>query len=309
MVVTSGTRQSLAVAAALYADPGDVALVESPGWRGAAQAFAALGLEVRGAPVDAGGLVVPDAGGGATEGPVRLVHVTPCFHYPTGVPLAPERREALLALSAERGVAVFEDDYDSEFRGAGEPRPALAAEADARGATVLHAGTFSKLLFPAARVAWLVVPSAHADRAEACLRALGGGHAPVAQAAVAALLDGGDVARHLARARAVYARRREVLDDALGRARHLRPAVPGGTALAALASLERPAPLGALEARLVEAGLGAQPLGRFAHASGRGDRAPRRCRTLVLGLGSVDALSIPRRLAEVDRLVGRVAGR
>ena len=205
---------------------------------------------------------------------------------------------------------IVEDDYDSEFRGAGEPRPALAAEAGATeagaaGATALHAGTFSKLLFPAARVAWLTVPAEHVARAEACLRALGGGHAPVTQAAVATLLDGGDVAHHLVRARAVYVRRREVLDRALGGARHLVATTPGGTALAALVSPRRPVALPTLEAGLAAAGLGAQPLERL-EFSGCGAATPTACRTLALGLGSIDALSIPARLGEIDRLVGEL---
>ena len=217
IVVTSGTRQSLALAGLLCAEAGDVALVESPGYRGAAEAFGALGLEVRAGTVDADGLVPP-----APDDAPRLAYVTPCFQYPSGVPLSAERRAALLELSATRGTVVFEDDYDSEFRDARQPRPALAAEADAAGAAVLHAGTFSKLLFPAARVGWLVVPPGWSARAEACLRVLGGGHGQVLQHAVAALLDDGSVARHLRRARAVYLRRREVLDGSLAGCAALR---------------------------------------------------------------------------------------
>lgn len=300
IVVTNGTRQSLCLAALLGAEAGDVALVESPGYVGAAEAFAALGLRVRAAAVDAGGIVLPgDPVDPGDERP-RIVYTTPCFQYPAGVPLAAERRESLLALSARRGTVVFEDDYDSEFRDAREPRPALASEADARGATVLHAGTFSKLLFPAARVGWLVVPDAWTERADACLRTLGGGHGQVMQRAVASLLDDGSVARHLRRARSVYLHRREVLDASVRRCTHLRVARPGGGALSAIVKLGRRVRLTSLERELASRGFGARALERYL-VSGP---PPRTCRALVLGLGDVDALSIPARVAALDRLVG-----
>ena len=305
IVVTSGTRQSLALAALLGADPGDVALVESPGYRGAAEAFAALGLRVRAGAVDAEGLVVPGRRDGSSpkspgesrDAP-RLVYVTPCFQYPSGVALSAARRASLLELSAARGTIVFEDDYDSEFRDAREPRPALAAEADASGATVLHAGTFSKLLFPAARVGWLVVPPGWAPRAEACLRTLGGGHGQVLQAAVAGLLDDGSVAAHLRRARAVYLHRGTVLDERVERSAVLRPVRPPGGALGRIVELRRPVPLARLEAALADAGVGAVALERL----GLGG-PPELCRALVLGLGNVGALSIPDRLRALERSI------
>jgi len=194
IVVTTSTRQSLLVAAALYADAGDTAWVESPGYAGAVLALRMLDLRLTPCEVDDQGLVPPT--GGAVP---RLVYTTPCFHYPSGVALSAPRRAHLLGLSARHGAVIFEDDYDSEFRDRSQPRPALAAHEGA--ALVIHAGTFSKILFPAARVAWMVVPSAHVDVANRCLRALGGGHATPAQQAVGELLDNGAIARHLVRAR------------------------------------------------------------------------------------------------------------
>ena len=299
IVITSGTRQSLSLAATLFADPGARAWVESPGYAGAGDAFAGQGLEVVPCAVDEDGFVVPAVGRRAPT----LAYLTPCFQYPTGVALAPARRAALLALSAARGTVLFEDDYDSEFRGADEPRPALAAEAAGTGATVLSAGTFSKLAFPAARVAWLVVPPEAAERAEACLRALGGGHNAVAQAAVASLLDDGTVARHAERARAVYRHRREVLLAALGRARHLAPAPGPAGSFSLLVELGAPLPIGALETALADAGFAARPIERFVVGGG----TPRHSRRLVLGLGNVEALAVPERLAALDALVGRLA--
>lgn len=296
VVVTSSTRQSLALAAALCADPGDHAWIESPGYRGAVDAFVQLGLRPVPCAVDGDGLVPP-----ADLAPPRLVYLTPGFQFPGGYLLAPHRRDALLELSRRHGTVLFEDDYDSEFRDHTQPRPALAAAAgDAR---VLHAGTFSKLLFPAARVAWLVVPAALAEHANRCLRVLGGGHQTVVQRAVALLLDGGDIARHLQRARGVYARRREALVDALARSPHFDPGALHAGSLNGVAGLRTPVDLATLEHELDAAGLGAVPLERMRWEI----RNPRRSRALVLGLGNVDSDAVAPAVRRLGRALAAAA--
>ena len=331
IVVTSGTRQSLLLAAALFADAGETAWVEAPGYRGAVDAFRAQGLRLRACAVDAEGAVPPAAP------PPRLAYLTPCFQYPLGMPLSPARREAFLALSARHGTVLFEDDYDSEFRDDVQPRPALAASAAAErtvegGARVLHAGTFSKLIFPAARVAWLVVPEGHAERAGHVLRGLGGGHGTLAQSVIAELLDAGAISRHLQRARQVYAQRRQVLLGCVAESERLR--LDGGGGLSVVLSFEGRVPLEALEFALDAERLGAVPLERFhgngsegtdlgtgpaARANVDGDAPggtapeaadpaearPGRSRKLVLGLGNVDSLALPETFARLERAVRR----
>lgn len=290
IVITAGTRQSLALAAHLFADPGDSAWVECPGYLGAVDAFRQSGLSVTPCRVDADGLVMPSAN---TQAP-RLIYVTPCFQYPTGVPLAIERRAALLALSREQGCIVFEDDYDSEFRDDTQPRPALAA--DAAGARVLHAGTFSKLLFPAMRVGWLVVPHHAVESAERCLRVIGGGCNTIAQAVVTELLDNGSIGRHLRQARHVYGQRRQVLIKALRGCALFEPIDEVSGSLSLVLRLQDSVSLNALMAAFSEAGIGAQPLEYLDWRMA----CPSRCKAIVIGLGNVDTLAIP---ATADRLV------
>ena len=332
IVVTSGTRQSLLLAAALFADAGETAWVETPGYRGAVDAFRAQGLRLRDCAIDAEGAIPP------TGPPPRLVYLTPCFQYPLGMPLSPARREAFLALSARHGTVLFEDDYDSEFRDDAQPRPALAARAAEGSARVLHAGTFSKLIFPAARVAWLVVPEGHAERAGHVLRGLGGGHGTLAQSVVAELLDAGTISRHLQRARQVYARRRQVLLECVAGSERLR--LDSGGGLSAVLSFERAASLEALESALDAERLGAVPLERFrgiafvetdtgadvvaaanvgggtlqgtaseasapTPAPSEAEAMPRRSRKLVLGLGNVDSLALPETFFRLERAVRR----
>ena len=297
IVVTSGTRQSLLLAAALFADAGDVAWAEAPGYLGAVDAFRLQGLDVRACPVDADGAVPRSA-----DPAPRLVYLTPAFQFPLGMPLSASRRDAFLALSAAHGTVLVEDDYDSEFRDDVQPRPALAAAASGAGARVLHAGTFSKLVFPAARVAWLVVPRERAETARRMLTALGGGHGTLARSAVADLLDEGVVARHLQRARSVYARRRTVLQELVARSGRVRLA--GGGGLCAVLALARSVPLAALEAALGRAAVGAVPLERHDWSRPPG----RSCAHLVVGLGNVDSLTLPGTFARLERALREAGG-
>lgn len=296
IVVTSGTRQSLALTANLFADPGDNAWVECPGYLGAVDAFRQSGLEVKPCPIDADGLVVPRRGSVVP----RLIYLTPCFQYPLGVPLGAQRRETLLELSRQNDCVIFEDDYDSEFRDDSQPRPALAAEA--AGAKVLHAGTFSKLLFPAIRVGWLVMPSDAVDNAHRCLRVIGGGSNTIAQSVVAELLDNGSIARHLRHARQVYGQRRQALICALEKCDQFEPINEVSGSLCLVLRLAEPAPMNALVQALNEAHIGAQPLEHLDWSL----RQPARCKSIVIGLGNVETLAIPRAVARLSSALASV---
>lgn len=297
IVVTASTRQSLAVAATVFADAGDVAWVESPGYLGAVDAFRHAGLEVTPCRLDEDGIVLPEH----SRARPRLIYLTPCFQYPMGMPLGPSRAEQLLGLSRDTGCVLFEDDYDSEFRDDAQPRPALAA--DARGARVLHAGTFSKILFPAVRVAWLVVPSDASERAHQCLKSIGGGNTTIAQAAVTELLDNGAIARHLRHARQVYGQRRRVLIEGLAGCGQVRAVADVTGSLNLVLHLSNSVSLAALADALRTARLGAQPLERLEWHK----RRPTRCRALVIGLGNVESLALPQTLRRLTTALEAVS--
>ena len=297
IIITSSTRQSLSLAATLYADKGDCAWIESPGYQGAVEAFSLLGLTLRAMPVDQQGSVPLPAETGTAP---RIIYLTPCFQYPGGSPLSATRRVQFLDLAQQHRAVIFEDDYDSEFRDDSEARPALASEVAERGSPiVLHAGTFSKLIFPAARIAWLVVPAAHVNAACSCLRTLGGGHNTVAQAAVAELLENGVLARHLQRARNTYAQRRVVMVEALESSGLFCRLSHTGGSLSMVAILRQRVVKDALVKQLREQGIGAQFLEDL--------RWPRRksthTRALVLGLGNVETLQIPRTISKLAEAI------
>jgi GntR family transcriptional regulator/MocR family aminotransferase len=205
VVIVSGVQEALDMTARLLLDPGDRVAVEDPGYDGAQRVFAASGAALVRLSVDEEGAVLdPKAAAGA-----RLVYLTPAHQSPLGVAMSLPRRLAWLEWAAAHDAAIFEDDYDSEFRYSGRPLPALQG-LDRRG-QVLLAGSFSKVLFPSLRLSYLVVPEDLVDRFAAVL-SLTRRHVPLLeQAVLAEFISGGHFGRHIRRMREVYAERLGVL--------------------------------------------------------------------------------------------------
>lgn len=283
IVVTSSTRQSLILAASLFTDRDDTGWLECPGYPGAVDAFNQMGLKLRPCALDEHGIVLPDKLGTLP----RIIYLTPCFQYPLGMPLSAERRQTLLEFSRQHGTVLFEDDYDSEFRDDSQPRPSLAS--DANGAQVLNAGTFSKLVFPAIRVGWLVVPQPIAKDAYSVLKAIGGGNNTISQLVVTELLNNGSIARHLRHARQVYGQRRAALVDSLTDCKLLEPVDNVSGSLSLVLRLKNSVSIDVLECALEKQEIGAVALERLDWKI----RNPTRCKAIVVGLGNVDTLSIP----------------
>ena len=214
--VCAGYRACLDLIVQTLLAPGDACWFEEPGYFIARRALQDAGLELVPVPVDAAGLDV--AAGLARAPTARCALVTPSHQSPLGVSLALPRRLALLDWARRQNAWIIEDDYDSEYRYQGKPLPALKSLDD--GGRVLYTGTFSKVLFPGLRLAYLVVPpgqvaafSRSADRLH--------NHAPLLlQGTVASFLEEGHFARHLNRMRSLYRQRRQwlagALTDALG---------------------------------------------------------------------------------------------
>ena len=202
IIVTHGAQHAFDLVARVLIEAGDTIAVEDPGYPPPRLLFQSLGANVIGVPVDNEGLDVarlPDR--------TRLVYVTPSHQFPLGMPMSHARRVALLAWAERRNAVIIEDDYDSEFRFGGRPLETL--QAIDRGGRVIYAGSFSKSLLPALRLGFLVAPPSLRD-ALAAASYVSGWHAQwPAQAALAALVDSGLLARHIRRARRAYAERHE----------------------------------------------------------------------------------------------------
>ncbi|KRC70856.1 DNA-binding protein [Achromobacter sp. Root83] len=211
IVITEGAQGALALCVQLLTNPGDTAWLEDPGYRGAKSAFHAGDLDVVAMRVDADGIVIPE--GAWTAQPPRLIQITPTHQYPTGAVLSLTRRLDLLARARRAGAWIIEDDYDSEFRHQGEPIAAMQGLLP--DAPVLYVGTFSKTMFPALRLGFLVLPEAIASQATpSIVEMLRGGHR-LEQLTMAAFIENGQFSRHLGRMRRLYRERQAALREAL----------------------------------------------------------------------------------------------
>lgn len=210
VVVVAGSQQALDLSARLLLDPGNAAWVENPGYPGARAALTGAGARLIPVPVDEHGLDV--SAGEAACRDARLAYVTPSHQYPLGATMSLPRRLDLLDWAQRSDAWILEDDYDSEYRYSGRPFEALQG-LDAEG-RVVYVGTFSKVLFPALRLGYLVVPQ---DLVEAftAARELSDLHSPsIEQAVLADFIADGHFIRHIRRMRALYADRQEILVEA-----------------------------------------------------------------------------------------------
>lgn len=294
VIVVAGAQQGLEMIARLLLDPGDVAWMEEPGYPGARAALIAAGARVKPVPVDAHGLVVDHRKYRGDR--VRLVYTTPSHQFPLGVPMSLPRRLALLRWAREARAWIVEDDYDSEFRYATRAIPCLhGLDKDGR---VIYVGSFSKTLFPALRLGYVIVPPDLYDpmlsaRMSSDLQPHG-----LLQDVVADLITEGHFERHLRRMTTEYRQRLEALGDAVRRycngALRLRPVAAGLHAVADLQSVDDAAVFREALTRGVET----MPLS--AYYSRRGAATEN---GLVLGFGAVP----PRVLSEsVKRLAAAI---
>jgi GntR family transcriptional regulator/MocR family aminotransferase len=213
VMVVSGSQQALEIASRVLFEPGAPVWVEEPGYPGARDALAMAGARLVPVPVDASGLDV--AAGMAREPQARGVYVTPSHQYPMGVTMTAARRLQLLDWAQRAGAWIIEDDYDSEYRY--ESLPIASLQGLDRDARVVYVGTFSKVLFPALRLGYVVVPADLAPRFAAVREAMDVCPPSLFQAVLADFIAEGHFARHLRRMRLLYAERRSVLVDALAR--------------------------------------------------------------------------------------------
>lgn len=191
--------------------PGDGVWLEDPGYPVTQAFFRAAGAVPMAVNVDEEGMNVPQAV--AQHPHARFAVVTPAHQSPTGVTMSLARRMALLDWAAKQQAWIIEDDYDSEFRYHGQPLPSLKS-LDTQG-RVIYAGTFSKVMFPALRCGYLVVPESLVEKIEAYCPLRICGTPPLIQNSITEFIEQGHFYRHLKRMRQMYAERRGFLEQAL----------------------------------------------------------------------------------------------
>jgi len=291
IVVTTGAQQAFdLLARVLVSGPQMVVAVENPGYPPLRTPFEASGAKLAPTPVDGDGLLVSSLSSRA-----RVVCVTPSHQFPLGSPMSMARRVELLQFAQARGAVIIEDDYDAEFRFGGQPLDAL--QTLDRSESVFYVGTFSKSLFPAIRMGFIVTPpwartALHAAKESADSRC------PVqTQDTLAAFIADGHMARHVRRMRQIYDRRRELILESLNKhfSRWLQP-VPSSAGLHLTAFAKMPLDANELAKRARELDVGVHPLTPF--YLGKPTRAG-----IALGYGAIEEPAIIEGLARLRRVL------
>jgi GntR family transcriptional regulator/MocR family aminotransferase len=208
VIVTTGSQQGLNLVVSCLLEQGDQVWMEDPGYHGARIAFSTAGVVLCPIPIQHDGLDVaygveyfPDA---------KLAYVTPSHQFPMGCTLSASKREQLLTWAQTHNSWILEDDYDSEFRYEGRPLPSL--QGMDTGGRVIYSGTFSKVLFPGLRLAYIVLPSASLVSRFKKIKDNQDRQSPVMdQLMLCAFMEGGYFVRHIRKMRLLYAERQQQL--------------------------------------------------------------------------------------------------
>jgi GntR family transcriptional regulator / MocR family aminotransferase len=288
IVVTSGAQQAFDLLARILVTPARTAVaLEDPGYPPLRSAFAAAGANLHSVPVDAEGIDTDRLPRSA-----RVICVTPSHQFPLGIAMSQQRRLRLLDVARARDAVIIEDDYDGEYRFGGRPLDAL--QTLDRADCVFYVGTFSKSLFPALRLGYVVAPP-WARSALIAAKQTSDWHSTVlAQDTLAAFTQEGHLARHVRKMRRIYGERRAALLDALERhcASWLTP-IPAMAGLHIAARLRKGIDAPALARKASEKGIGVETLDRYATRQ-------LAVNGLAFGYGTIAA-------AEIDDAIRRLA--
>jgi 2-aminoadipate transaminase len=165
VLITSGSQQALDLIGKLFINRGDRILVESPTYLGALQAWNAYGAEYVSVPSDDDGMITDDLESALRCGP-KFIYILPNFQNPTGATISLDRRKQIVRLAHQYGVPIIEDDPYGQLRFEGEHIPPVEVlDSDMRNepgeytGNVIYLSTFSKILAPGIRLAWIVAPN------------------------------------------------------------------------------------------------------------------------------------------------------
>ena len=222
IVITSGSQQGLDLIGRVLIDPGDPVIVELPTYSGAIAAFHNLQASLVGVPQDADGIEIASVDRVATDlkrqgKPAKFIYVTPNFQNPAGLLMSAQRRRELLDAATRHDLVILEDDpygsiYFEDVTTFEDTRPIKADDTDNR---VIYLGSFSKILVPGLRVAWMVAPPAIAQKVELCKQAADISSGVFDQRIVHGALAGGVIDRIAPGLRAHYQAKRTVMERAL----------------------------------------------------------------------------------------------
>jgi len=293
VLIISGVQEALNRAAHLLLNPAEPVWMEEPGYPGAAAAFRSVGAKVCSVPVDSEGM---DLQAGVQRWPrPRMIYVTPGHQFPLGVTMSLSRRLSLLEWARRARAIIFEDDYDSEYRYAGRPIPAL--QGLDKSSVVIFAGSFSLVMFPSLRLGYVVVPPDLVD-IFAAAASVSTHHPPLLdQVVLCDFIQEGHFARHVRRMRQLYGERLEVLKEEtrekLGERLELRHVEAG---LRTVGWLKGGVSAEHVARAAAERDVEVVPLSRYAYGRSRRNG-------LVLGFAAVNEKELRRGVEELARVL------
>jgi 2-aminoadipate transaminase len=222
ILITSGSQQALDLLGKILINPGDRILVESPTYLGALQAWSAYGAEYVTVPMDEFGMVTDDLEEALRSGP-KFIYVLPNFQNPTGVTLSVDRRQKLIELADRYGVPIVEDDPYGQLRYEGEHLPSVVfmdkqfRESSDSGyaGNVIYLSTFSKILSPGIRLAWVVAPPIVIRKLVQAKQGADLHTSTFNQVVAHEVAKGGFLDKHIKLIRQVYGERRDVMLGAM----------------------------------------------------------------------------------------------
>ena len=219
VLIISGSQQGLDLIGKVLLDPGDTVIIENPAYLGAIQAFDAYQAEYVNVATDDNGIVTADLIRVLREAKrkPKLLYLVPNFQNPSGITLSLERRREVVAIAAEHGIPIYEDDPYGRLRYSGEHLPSLMSIAGSRNC--IYMSTVSKTIAPGMRVAWLVIPDSEVfERVVPAKQAADLHTSSFTQRAVYAYAcQPGVFEAHVAEMLPVYARRRDLMLESLER--------------------------------------------------------------------------------------------
>lgn len=212
ILVLSGSTQGIGLVGRFLLNPGDEVVVEVPTYLGAIQAFRALNARVIGVPTDNEGMRVDLLESILARRRPRLIYTLPTFHNPTGVVMSPDRRRRLLVLAKRYATPILEDDpYGEIYFEAKEGKPPQPLKALDTSGQVLYLSTFSKILAPGLRVAWLAAPEPMVERLSLHKQIFDLSTNAIGQWAVTEMLQRGLLDEHVEKLRQVYRHKRDMM--------------------------------------------------------------------------------------------------
>jgi len=220
LIVTTGSQQALDLIGKTLISPGDKVIVEGPTFLATIQCFRLYGADLVSAPVDGEGVRVDELERLIVQHKPKLVYLIPTFGNPSGATLNAERRRRVLELAVKHGTLIVEDDpYGDLYFDKAPPPSLMALSKDVPGSRehLVYCGSLSKVLSPGLRIGWMIGPAELLAKSVMCKQFSDAHTSTFAQVTAANYLATGRMPDTLAKVRAVYAKRRDVMDAALRR--------------------------------------------------------------------------------------------